>query len=1464
MLFIAFGVATTKSSRLQTIIVNTILSSLSKNLQTTISVSKVDVSFFDGVTLNNLYIEDLHKDTLAFISSLNIDISKFSFQQKSIVIDEVNIDEPYFNLRKYKEDEAHNLSFIIEHFKSDDTTSTSSSWDVKFDKVNITKGKFNYDNDDFAPLLSGVDYNHVFVSDLNLKTSKTKFIPGGVDCIIEELSLIEQSGFVLNQLTSEFNISPKGIIAQHLKLKTPNSVVDGNVIFTTNYYSDLAEFVDNVKINSFFEDTKVNFKDICFFAPGLDCLNKSLTLTGEIKGKVNNIRGKKLDIVTDDGTIFKGDIKVSGLPDVENMFMHLNVKQLITSKRQLEQLPILPFCDQKKLHLTDNFNHLGKVTFKGSLTGFYYDFVAYGKFNTALGSVSTDVSLKTVNHEVKYNGQIESNHFDLGKFFEIPDEVGDITMNVDVDGSGTDLENLKIKMNGTLEQVVIKKYEYNNVKVKGNLANKIFKGFLDVEDENIDFDFNGFVDFRGNLPIFNFISNIHYAKLQKLNLLKLDKDYKTNLAAVLEVNLTGNHIDNIVGDINFSELNYVDVNDSIYVDQIKVNSQKNGENKKLSINSSILEGEIEGNYFFKELIGASTNNLVKFIPSLHQENLKQVKVSNDFTFDIKILNTDLLSKILLSGVELGENSTIIGSYNSLDQSLILNSSFPTLNSKFFNINNLKVDGKTSAKTLFLDVFAEKMYQTDSVFIDNFKTSAVVQHDSILTSIKWANNDTLSKTEAAINFNTYFRGLNDFSTHFYESYFMIDDTLWEVNENNLIDVFIEDTVNLNVKSLGFKANNQSILIDGKLSGSENDQVDIALKKFNLSIIEKFIPSSTSIKGLVNGVLSIKKQEDAYIFTSDLDFNELVVNQSNLGSGEIKTFWTPNEKRLNLDGQFYKGHLPSIIFNGDYFPFKEEESLDLLLKLQRTDLKLISNYTDEFINNLRGIATADVRINGTIEKPNLTGFIMLQKTSFEVNYLKTSFSTPLCKINIVPDMISFDNIWFFDGTGKNKATVNGTIFHDWFKNFNYDIGLNANEFLAMNTSEKDNNLYYGKAYISGLVNIGGYEDKLNIDLDVKTEKGTTINIPLSNEDEISETDFIEFVTKDTIKVEKEEIDLSNIIMNFDLEATPEAEVRLVFDEQIGDVMKAKGEGNLEFRIDQLGEFNIYGDYKVKDGDYLFTLQNIINKRFDLEEGGTIKWNGDPYDAQLNLTAVYRLRARLYELLYGLEDSTAASAYKKRTPVNLKLIMTKSMLNPDIAFDIDLPTADETTKNKVRSILYVSDQQENIQELNKQVFSLLVLNQFLTPNGYEGVGYTGNVAGTTSFELMSNQVSNWLSKISNDFDVGFNYRPGDDLSGQEVELALSTQIFNDRLILDGNFGVSDNRGLSSESQNANNIIGDFSMEYKITEDGKLRVKAFNTSNQSYIERTSSNYTQGVGLFYRKEFDKFSELFKRGIKNK
>ena len=423
------------------------------------------------------------------------------------------------------------------------------------------------------------------------------------------------------------------------------------------------------------------------------------------------------------------------------------------------------------------------------------------------------------------------------------------------------------------------------------------------------------------------------------------------------------------------------------------------------------------------------------------------------------------------------------------------------------------------------------------------------------------------------------------------------------------------------------------------------------------------------------------------------------------------------------------------------------------------------------------------------------------------------------------------------------------------------MRLEDFMVLNTNRLDNPDYYGIAFASGVVgvNYDQYTSKTGIEANITTSKNTIFNIPLDGNEEIEENKYITFVTKidssALANMVEEEVDLSNYFMTFDLKVTDDAEIRLIFDEKIGDIMKSRGNGNLKLEINSAGDFSIFGDYVVKSGDYLFTLQNVINKRFNLLEGGTIKWNGDPLDAQVDISASYRTRARLYDLLMSMDTS---DVLKKRIPVDLVLHMKNSLLAPDINFDIVLPTADEDTKSKVKSVLYVSSHEENIQELNRQVFSLLVLNRFLPPPGVDGVAGNAGLEKTATSELLSNQLSNWLSKISNEFDIGVNYRPGDEISPQEFELALSTQLLNDRLIIDSNFGIADRQNGSTVNQNTNNLIGDVVLEYKISKDGKLRVKAFNKSNQFSLLEINSPYTQGVGISYKEEFDNIGEFFR------
>lgn len=1451
-LFIAvgFGSLASYNSSFQTTLVRQYVKSLSKKIGNTITVGNVDISLFNKLIISDLYIEDLHQDTLLYAKRLVVDIQEFSLEKKRIILDEVDLNGVFFNLKKYKNEEKNNLSFIIDHFTSADTT--KSAWVFAMNDLKLNKTTFNYNDENFEKILAGVDYKHIGLSYLDLSLSKIKLINKGVDCKIDRLKFFEQSGFQVNEFTAEMNISPSGVIAQYLKVKTPYSDIDGNVTFLTDSYSGLANFIEDVNIKSFFSSSKLDFKDLCFFAPALNCLNKSLNFEGEIKGRINNLKGRKLSILLDDGTRFKGNADISGLPSSQDMFMYIKVKELITTKEKIESIPLYPFVKETFIELPDNFRHLGTIRFSGNFTGFYHDFVAYGKVKTSLGNVTTDVSLKLNNGSPHYKGKVITNHFNLGRFFEMKDDLGEITMNVDVDGEGFSKRDLDASLIGSVKQVVIKGYEYNNVEVKGDFTDQIFAGFLAVEDENISFDFDGKIDLSKKIPEINFISNIENAKLAKLNLVSSKKKLKTRFSTQLKVSLVGKTADEIVGTVELNNSRYNDKIDSIIINNVLITSKKNGVKKEITINSDVLDAKLEGEFKFDEVANYINDFMSHYIPINEEEKKELASLPNDINFNIDFHNTEIISKLFLKGIKISDSAFVTGGYQSKEHKLFIVGTSDIVDVFGTEIRNFEFTGEANDEILHLNVDAEKIYNNDSLYIDNFNISSTAGGDSALTNIVWVNNIISSKNEGDITLKTKFNSFYNVSNKIVDSYVYVSDSLWSVNPLNEI---IVDTGYFSINDFTIYSATQSIFVDGTISDNPDDQLNLLFKDLNLLTFKRLIPEKViNLEGIVNGSTSIKSQNKITILNSNLAFNQFEINNYLVGDGIVQSEWNTADESLELNGKFYREKTPTISFGGFYYPMKGEESLDLSLELFQTELSMFENYTAAVLDDFNGVADANVTLTGTLKEPRLNGDLTLKNTGFTVKYLSTHYKTELCKINIAPDMISFDNVVFVDEK-NNKAIANGTVYHEWFKDWSVSIGLDVNNFLVLNTTEEDNNLYFGKAFVTGLIDISIYGSQMGLDVAVKTEKNTTLNIPLADGEDLEENNFIEFINHDSTELfVDEDVDLSNIELNFDLEITPDAEVRLIFDDQIGDVMRSTGNANLKLQITKDGDLNMFGNYVVKDGDYLFTLQNVINKRFDLEEGGTISWNGSPYDAEINLTAVYRTRARLYDLLANVDTN---DIYKKRIPVDLKLKMRDKMMNPDISFDIDLPTADGDTKSKVRSVLYVSDQEENIQELNKQVFSLLVLNSFLPPSGAESNYSRAGVGSTTSSELLSNQLSNWLSRISNDFDIGVNYRPGDELSNQELELALSTQLFNDRLIIDGNFGLSDRESVSNEAQNTNNLIGDISVEYKITKDGKLRMKAFNNSNQFSLTETNSPYTQGLGLSYREEYDTNKEFW-------
>jgi hypothetical protein len=422
---------------------------------------------------------------------------------------------------------------------------------------------------------------------------------------------------------------------------------------------------------------------------------------------------------------------------------------------------------------------------------------------------------------------------------------------------------------------------------------------------------------------------------------------------------------------------------------------------------------------------------------------------------------------------------------------------------------------------------------------------------------------------------------------------------------------------------------------------------------------------------------------------------------------------------------------------------------------------------------------------------------------------------------------------------------------------DFDINTNKLMVLNTTAANNPSYYGTAYASGNAGIYGFLDDIKMELNMKTNGGTYFYIPLDGPSEVGNNDFIRFVSKDTIKpVVKNKA--SNFSLDFNLEATKDAEVQLIFDEKSGDIIKARGDGFLNMKINSKGKFDMFGDYVLSTGDYLFTLEDFVTKKFEIQKGSSIKWNGNVYKANIDIVANYKQRASVKPLF----PNDSLNNYNKRFPVDCKLYMKDKLTSPDITFGIELPTIDETTRSAIKSLL----NDEN--ELSRQFLSLLLFRSFVTPSSLSGSGgiSAGGAAVTTGSEMLSNKVSSWLNGVTKDIDIGVNYRPGGTLSSDELDLALSKQLFNNRLSIDGNFGVANNNGTSTNAstKNNNNVNGlvDVTVEYKLSESGKYRVKGFNRGNDNTEAATSGGpYTQGVGIFYREEYETLNELYKRYI---
>lgn len=1435
-----------RSPWIQTYAAHLVASYYSGELGTDVEVESVKIYGLDYVEIVGLQVKDLRGDTLIYSPMFSGSVEMLSMRSKFAILEAINSDNARVKLQKYEGDTETNIQFLIDYFASEDTT--ESEFKIKINEINLSNLHFSFDNWNIEPIPYGMDYNHLDLKNINGKVASLRNRNGVTTFSLDSVSLKDKSGFVLDHLHCYFLASNKKIKFEDLSILTPHSNMDiKGLSFNYHDYEDLSDFVNAVVMKGDIQPSRLNLQDLSYFAPVFEKYKNNIKIEGVLDGTVSNFNIKDLYLGLSPVTYYSGEIDIKGLPYADQALFYMDINSLQTSAEDLRKFDYEAMGLADDITIPKEMNQLGVIKLSGTLDGFLDEFYTDLLLETDAGKVTAylQAGLDTV-HTLYYTGDINTQEVALGNL--VGDKgIGDLTSGFSLKGHGVSLDDLETVVIGRIHNFNLYGYNYEQIDVQGDIFHKMFEGSLDISDNNLDFSFNGSVDMNTRKPKFNFIADIGKANFHELHW--IDRP-TSSFKGIIEVkNSSGSNLDNFKGTIIIDGAEYYENGITYDFEKLKLVSSQDSAHREIHIRSQFADVDMIGDYKLDKLDESLFALANKVFPSLVKYDPED-EIPNE-VFDLHIMIKDLsaLTAIFYPELEVAPYSQIGMKYDSDFEVLELSAQSDYINYGDVRLVNFRLD--TTQKFVIFDPFYTADIYADSaifpggVHFTNLAIQSDLYNDDLHTKVSWFKEDSTYWGELESDIDVLSSSNMLFALHPSQVY---HDKLglWSIDRDALVKI---DSTALKFDKVLATNGPQSLKILGTVSENPNDRLKVLVGQFNMSNLDAFMSDTiTHVRGTMTATAYVTDVYNDLIYDAYCWIEDLGLNQYDLGDLEAIAGWNPLEERIEITGDLFSSPTESVlkIEQGHYYVKKKEDNLDFDINFIETDLEFANAFMPEGFSNLKGILNGHLYVKGSTEEPALNGVVNLHDAGLTVDMLNTSYYAS-GDVIVEPDIILFNNIPIKDKLGAN-GMLNGSFFHQNFERYSYDFYAAFDEpFLVMNTTYTMNPLYYGDAYASGDVSIA-YDDynELEIVVNAKSERGTNITLPLYGSEEVELQDFITFVSNDSTEKEDEyDVDLEGIEMTLSMDITEEAKIELVFDDIVGDKMEGTGFGHIDMYIDQYYDFYMFGSYEVLQGSYLFTLKDLLNKKFEVEKGGTINWYGDPYEADIDLTAIYKLKTSLYDIM----PENQRELYRQKTDVETHMHLTDNLFNPILNFDIDLPRSDENA----RTIL--SNMVSTDAEMNKQVFSLLLLGKFL-PSEYNTTG-SSSAAGTaalgnTTSEMLSNQLSNMLSKFSDDFDIGFNYQPGDEVTSQEVALALSTQLFDDRLTIRTNLGVSH----QNAGDNTNSLIGDVDMDYKLNEEGNTRIHGFNRSNEYDISQQEATYTQGVGAFYQESFSTFPEL--------
>ena len=1417
---------------------------ISEKLGTEVTIGRVNLGLLNRIIIDDVVILDKQKQQLLRAARLSAKFDILPLTEGKISISSAQLFGTHVNLYLQNAQSEPNYQFVLDSLASKDTTS-HTPLDLRINSLIIRHSSINYDQKD-QPTSSGrFNPSHLHIKDISAHINLKVLTDDSLNLNVKRLGFNEESGLSVNQMVFHLETGKQNAMLHNFELQMPSSHLQIDTLMANYLIDENKKITDIHGIKGNIRNTSITPSDLRCFEPSLKNYQRSIGISTSFYGDNKRLTMPELIVSSVEKDI---DIDVNGWLEnwKERPAWHLQMNQVALSENSIDFLA-------KTIQLPQELTRIGNIQMTGSFDrGHQGDASLVSMIQTGAGPIDVNLNLL---HDQTFNGHINTEGINLQQILA-DDKMGTLVTMVNLNGRLHEKQKPDVSVEGEISRFDYNGYSYSNITLNGCYEGKTISGTFKIDDPNIAAQLQGELAediFEGNAPKAPKIvlqgRVDHFAPAAT----KLT-DYFGDaiVSGNIDADFKARTLNDLQGNVRISNLLMVSTDNSAdyHLDNFYLSSGYDEGIHYVSLKSDFADAELKGQFDYDTLARSITNAIGSKLPTLPGLPPLSKQTDNNFSLRILLSKTDWLRRFLGVDLTLQQPISLLARVNDFTREIYLDGDLPSFayNGSWYSDGSVHIT--TPADTMKCDLKVNKLMDNGHHF--NINVLAKAHQNNITSSFKWDNHNNEARMSGELNsiIQLYRNMDNKQEAHIriMPSHVILNNGIWDLEPSDIL--YAKN--HLLVDHFAVHRGQQHIIVDGIASKRAEDCLTVDLNEVEVAYILDLVNfHSVSFGGKATGKAVVSSLFSDFAAHADLKVDEFLFEEGRMGVLNAKANWNQKLQQIDINAIADDGEEAKTYISGYVSPV--HNTIDLDIKADGTYIDFMHNFTRSFLSDITGHAQGDAKLSGTLDNINLTGLLVVNGEA-TVTPLNTTYQLRADTVVMVPDEIELRRMPVYDKYG-HRGFLSGGIHHRHLTKLTYDLNVEADNLLAYDFHEFGESAFYGTVFATGDVTIQGRPHEVTINCDITPQDNSVFVYNAANPDAISKQEFIEWNESDedikagtTKNSNHLRVSDTDIYINFLINATPKATLRLLMDASTNDYISLNGDGSIRATFYNKGPFNMFGTYTVDHGTYGITIQNIIKKNFVFNRGGTIVFGGNPYNAALNLQAVYTVNG------VSLSDLNIGNSFTNNSiRVNCLMNIGGQPNAPQVDFDLEMPNVNADEQQMVRSVI------NGQQEMNQQVVYLLGIGRFYnqgTNNSTNGEQPDQTSLAMQSFlsGTLSTQINNLLNQIikTDNWNFGANISTGNEgWHNAEYEGIINGRMLNNRLLFNGQFGYRDNATQENPS-----FIGDFDVQYLLYPNGNLALKVYNQTNDRYFTKSSLN-TQGIGIIMKKDFTTPRDLF-------